>query len=243
MAHPSSRRRAGRRAFTLIELLVVVAIIATLIGMLLPSLSRARKQAKAVVCLTNMRSLMLAVQMYTDDNDGRFPTAGLTHGGQADDLEKSWVTQIAEEYGKEADVVRCPSDKSPYWKQPLPDGRLRRTSYGSSSYTVYPIGGKPPYTRYGLIPRPAATIFWVELAETGDFAAADHVHPENWWFGDSRELAAREVEHSRHLGNANYALMDGHAEPFRFDKTYKIDPDGGFPPRFLRNKYDPKIAE
>ena len=56
--------------FTLIELLVVVAIIALLISILLPSLSRAREQARSVACMSNMRQFGIANQMYADEQDG-----------------------------------------------------------------------------------------------------------------------------------------------------------------------------
>ncbi|MFN0136866.1 MAG: prepilin-type N-terminal cleavage/methylation domain-containing protein [Phycisphaerae bacterium] len=56
------------RAFTLIELLVVVAIIALLISILLPSLARARAQAKQAYCLSNMKSMGNAAQIYASQN-------------------------------------------------------------------------------------------------------------------------------------------------------------------------------
>lgn len=60
-----------RRAFTLVELLVVVAIIAMLIGLLLPSLGGARESGRAAVCASNERELVSAVVLYAGDHDDR----------------------------------------------------------------------------------------------------------------------------------------------------------------------------
>ncbi len=60
------------RAFTLIELLVVIAIIAVLMGILMPSLKKARNQAQGAACQGNLRNYTYAVQMYAQDNDDKF---------------------------------------------------------------------------------------------------------------------------------------------------------------------------
>lgn len=64
------------RAFTLVELLVVIGIIAVLMGILMPALSKARKQAQEVVCMNNVRQWGLAYMMYCDANRGSLPDDG-----------------------------------------------------------------------------------------------------------------------------------------------------------------------
>src|SRR5688572_21295406 len=65
-------RQHARAAFTLVELLVVIGIIAVLVGMLLPSLPRARENANRRVCASNVRQFCQALHMYANDNRGWF---------------------------------------------------------------------------------------------------------------------------------------------------------------------------
>lgn len=258
----------ARRAFTLIELLVVVAIVALLVAILLPALNGAREQGKASVCLSNMRSLGIAVTLYLQTNEDRFPGVGLMHGGQSD-AGSSWVQLMLAEYGGEGnnvaevngqrevrtqvkDIRRCPSDRSAHWTEPrIVGGRreFRLTSYASNYYLVGPavnIGKEHPFERLDRVKRPSNTIYWAELAEKDEFAVADHVHPETWFAGDPRFEAGEEVAIERHAKKANYAMIDGHAEPFVFERTYKIDIDSSdiFAGRvvWFANKWDPDVA-
>jgi len=221
---------------------VVISIIALLIAILLPSLSKARKQAKRTVCASNLRSMGMAVQAYATDNDGHLVTVGLAHGGSVDE-DSAWINTLKAEYGNEL-VARCPSDNSPHWKTP-PTGttELRRTSYATNYYTIKPIAGAGPYDRLNLFRHPSSTAYMVELAELGPFAVADHVHPEKWVVDPDRK-SREEVEVEQHLGKANYLFVDTHVETLRFEQTYAIDYANSTLANieWLHNYYDPAIA-
>ncbi len=66
-------RRGDGPGFTLVELLVVIGIIALLVGVLLPALSKARQQALLIQCQSNMRQWGVGLQMYVDENSGELP--------------------------------------------------------------------------------------------------------------------------------------------------------------------------
>lgn len=103
-----------RNGFTLVELLVVIGIIALLISILMPALTKARKSAQDVQCLSNLRQLGLATTMYLSENRQIMPI----HTGAPLPLG-FWDKLIAPYFGKQPDnagkfsespLLKCPRD-------------------------------------------------------------------------------------------------------------------------------------
>jgi len=103
--------KSRRPGFTLIELLVVVAIIALLIAILLPSLARAREQAKAVVCASRLKVLWQCVYYYTSDNKNVLPNFSPLYTYEIPD--NYWTSQIADYVTFKPDLFLCPADRNP----------------------------------------------------------------------------------------------------------------------------------
>lgn len=117
---PARRCHAQPGAFTLIELLVVIAIIAVLTGILLPAIGKARDTAKSVREMAGARQLMLAYQMYSDDNSDK-----LLVGFVQDDLlaEMRRRNELPKDGAGET-IANQPAARYPWRIAPYLDGNL-----------------------------------------------------------------------------------------------------------------------
>src|ERR1039458_4719242 len=106
MNRSDGRAKAGFRGesggFTLIELLVVIAIIAILAALLLPALAKAKQRAQATQCMSNMKQLQLAWNMYCGDNKDKTPLVDVnwntaTLAGSAD-MHGFWCSGTMSDY-------------------------------------------------------------------------------------------------------------------------------------------------
>ncbi|MBI1177794.1 prepilin-type N-terminal cleavage/methylation domain-containing protein [bacterium] len=194
-------RTRDERGFTLIELLVVIAIIAVLASLLLPALGRAKLRARATKCLSNLRQVGMASQMYADDFGGVLPMSQHNHA--------SWVGTL-QPYLAGTNLHRCPDDRN----------RQRLFSYAVNDFlTPHPYGAEQlDFSRLLSIPKPLQTLF---LAETRtNFLGSDHFHfaaAEEG--GYSTNSFAGQVDVERHARQSNYLFADGHVEPLRWSEV------------------------
>ena len=108
------------RAFTLVELLVVIGIIAILIGLLLPTLARARESSRRAACLSNLRQVAMAMRFYAYDNRDQVPLGYRAGNKQFNSMVRGSNNRLvlfgwlyAGGYMKVPSVFFCPSDNDP----------------------------------------------------------------------------------------------------------------------------------
>jgi prepilin-type N-terminal cleavage/methylation domain-containing protein/prepilin-type processing-associated H-X9-DG protein len=221
--------------FTLVELLVVIAIIALLMAVLLPALNRARTQAKRIVCLSNMRQIVLAWMTYADNFDSK-----LVNGGQAPwnfAAETYWCTpnntppydwDLTLPYQQRIDLLkrgalyrfvaniklyRCQEgDKNTHRTYVMPTSmNAAWTTDGHTEVAGYPINKVAK--RLGQIKKSKErVVFFEERA----------VSPDAFEFPYDMATGLCDIANVMHGDGGNFGFADGHAEYHKYECSATI---------------------
>jgi prepilin-type N-terminal cleavage/methylation domain-containing protein/prepilin-type processing-associated H-X9-DG protein len=223
-----------RRAFSLAELLVVIGIIAVLLSILLPALSRAREQARVAVCAGNERQIYQAMCLYASVNRGVLPIPAASDDPKfpnfAMQLDGAGLYNYADgalwPYLRGGPDIRqrvflCPSDGpdrriAEGGGQVLSRGPTRNFSYNFNGYLRGSQSGPAVLTNRGVLP------VWTGI-KLSSIAGSDHkllLLEANDPRDAYNTIVALDNERNpsllsrRHFGRANQCFADGHVELF-----------------------------
>ncbi len=214
--------RKGRKGFTLIELLVVIAIIAILAAILFPVFSKARQKAQQTVCLSNIKQMALAIQMYATDWDNLYPLAAdrvILPEYSPDVHDYTWPYFIMP-WVKNEQIFECPISKHPLVAPGYGDGQGIAGSYElllDLAAVLDPVYWGSAYTG---VTADDLDFGWVAvICESTRFVDAGyHPSPNYTWIcaafaGDLMSAPSSDLDIGcNHNNGMNIAWADGHAK-------------------------------
>jgi len=236
------RQNDPAAGFTLIELLVVIAVIAILMSILMPALSRAREQGKRATCLSNLKNLTIAWIMYADDNDDKLVNGdsgeyGITSNGPYW-VQSDWGSTMTEATKKKAiiDGALYPYTQTiKIYKCPTVE-RRSSTSYGQISkiFRTYSIADSMnckgwsqmntvPISRRMKIKEPANRTVFLDDGGTCPSALGGWTvwaTQWNWW----------DPPPVRHGDGTMFSFADGHSDYHKWEDPRTIDFGKRIPP-------------
>jgi len=207
-------QRSRQRGFTLIEMLTVVAIISVLAAILFPVFGSARERGRQTQCLSNLRQLGLALNMYAHDYDERYPLAGAVGSAGADWVPAMELPNDAFRvesgalfsYAKSAELYRCKSD---------PEGFRTGLSYRMNGE----LGGFP----MGAVECPSSVVLLIEApVKDACFRIGNAPDDTPIPVYDPATYPADRIPspmNPTHLDKASIVFVDGHVDAMRFGQV------------------------
>jgi prepilin-type N-terminal cleavage/methylation domain-containing protein/prepilin-type processing-associated H-X9-DG protein len=229
----------GRQvAFTLIELLIVIAIIAMLVGTLLPSLVRSKELARQVTCLNNVRNMVVAAQQYATMYGGSYPLAKYQPLATSDFSYVAWDFRYRKDgkieagllwqIGQDMRVQQCPSYEGPAnWPGDKYTGYNYNTSYiGHGQWESIFAPAK-----VSEVNDPSRCALFGDGEYAGGankFMRAPFKNPGDATFSRAGRCAG--TQGYRHLETTSVGFCDGHADAWAQRHTEMYGPGQKFAP-------------
>jgi prepilin-type N-terminal cleavage/methylation domain-containing protein/prepilin-type processing-associated H-X9-DG protein len=208
--------------FTLIELLVVIAIIAVLMAILMPTLKQAREQGKRASCLNNLRQLILAWNLYADDNDGKMVCGNTNRYIEGQPNKNAWV--YWESTGTITDKIQ--GIKEGYLYPYCNDLKLYKCPTGVrdevATYAIIDnMNGHPEIE--GVTPPPLKNRVQIRNTTTQIvFLDEGRLSPSSWTIYYYQERWWDQIT-TRHGNGTNFGFADGHSEYWKWKDPRTIE--------------------